>query len=130
MSDLSAWQSNPIEAAKRSLSFPKSARILRSADFRRVYDEGFRVSSPYFTAFCAAAKEPKGPRIGLAVSRATGKAVVRNRVKRRLREAVRRELWRLEPRWEIVINARQAALTAPLAELRRAMERLFSRCQS
>ncbi|MEK7409227.1 MAG: ribonuclease P protein component [Acidobacteriota bacterium] len=130
MSDLSAWQSNPIEASKRSLSFPKSARILRTADFRRVYDEGFRVSSPYFTAFCAAAKEPRGPRIGLSVSRATGKAVIRNRVKRRLREAVRRELWRLEPRWEIVINARQAALTAPLAELRRAMERLFSRCQS
>lgn len=130
MSEPSAWQSKPIEAAKRRLSFPKSARILRSADFRRVYDEGFRVSSPYFTAFCAAAKEPRGPRVGLAVSRAAGGAVVRNRIKRRLREAVRHELWRLEPKWEIVINARAAAFTAPFTDLVRAMERVFSRCRS
>jgi len=123
-------QDKPIEAAKRTLSFPKTARVLRSAEFRRIYDEGFRVSTTCFVAFCAAGKDCRGPRIGLTVPRGLGKAVVRNRIKRRIREAVRRQLWRLEPQWQIVINARQAALTAPFEDLTQAVERLFSRCRS
>ena len=124
-----ASQSKPIEAGKRSLSFPKSARVLRSAEFRRIYDQGFPVSSPYFTAFCRAREGLVGPQIGLTVPRALGNSVARNRIKRRIREAVRRELWRLEPEWQIVINARRAVLAAPLEDLTQAVERLFSRCR-
>jgi ribonuclease P protein component len=62
------------------------------------------------------------------VPRALGKAVVRNRIKRRLREAVRFHLDRLSPQWSIVINPRRKALDAPLPELQREVERLFLRC--
>jgi ribonuclease P protein component len=54
--------------------------------------------------------------------------VVRNRIKRRLREAVRFHLDRLNPPWSIVINPRRKAFDAPLPELQREVERLFLRC--
>jgi ribonuclease P protein component len=104
-------------------------RILRPADFRRVYAEGFRVSGPYFAAFCLGQTATQGPRIGLTAPRALGKSVVRNRIKRRMREAVRRQLCQLEPQWEIVINPRRAVLNAPFADLTREVGRLFSRCK-
>jgi ribonuclease P protein component len=72
--------------------------------------------------------QPDGPRIGFTVPRAVGKAVVRNRIKRRLREAVRCHLDRLNPQWSIVINPRRKAFDAPLAEIEREVERLFLRC--
>jgi ribonuclease P protein component len=72
--------------------------------------------------------EADGPRIGFTVPRAIGKAVVRNRIRRRVREAVRFHLNRLNPQWSIVINPRRKAFDAPIAELRREVERLFLRC--
>jgi ribonuclease P protein component len=54
--------------------------------------------------------------------------VVRNRIKRRVREAVRSTLDRLSPQWSIVINPRRKALDAPLPELQREVEKLFQRC--
>ena len=118
-----------MEAGKPSQSFPKRARILRTADFRRVYDQGRRVNGPYFAAFCLGGAGAPGPRIGFTLPRALGKSVDRNRIKRRVREAVRRQLCQLEPEWEIVINPRRAALSAPFAELAREIARLFSRCK-
>jgi ribonuclease P protein component len=53
---------------------------------------------------------------------------VRNRIKRRLREAVRFCLDRLNPQWSIVINPRRKALDAPFPDLQREVERLFQRC--
>lgn len=108
--------------------FPKRVRLLRSKDFRKVYDEGSRFSSPVFAAFCLRGADSAGPRIGFTVPRALGKAVVRNRIKRRLREAVRYFLDRLNPQWSIVINPRRKALDAPFGEIRREIERLFRRC--
>ena len=60
--------------------------------------------------------------------RAIGKAVVRNRIRRRVREVVRLYLDRLNPQWSIVINPRRKALDAPVTEIRREVERLFLRC--
>ena len=98
-----------------------------------MYDRGSRLSGPLFTAFCFRERPDgggifSGPRIGLTVPRALGPAVVRNRIKRRFREAVRFTLDRLNPQWSIVINPRLKALNAPLPELQREVERLFLRC--
>ncbi len=93
-----------------------------------MYDKGSRFSSPFFAAFCVREPEGGGPRIGFTVPRALGKAVARNRIKRRLREAVRLSLDRLSPQWSIVFNPRPKALLAPLAELQHEVERLFLRC--
>ena len=71
---------------------------------------------------------PDGPHIGFTLPRAVGKAVIRNRIRRRLREVVRLRLDRLNPQWSIVFNPRRKAFDAPLAELQREVEKLFLRC--
>jgi len=121
-----------IEIARPHLSdlrFPKSARILKPSEFRKVYDEGIRIPGPYFAAFCLRVPEGGGPRVGFTAPRALGGAVVRNRIKRRVREAVRRHLHQLGPQWHIVINPRRKALSVAFAELTREVDRLFQRCK-
>jgi len=100
---------------------------LRSTDFRRVYDGGSRFSSSLFAAFYVRETQAGGPRIGFTTPRALGKAVVRNRIRRRVREAVRLHLEQLNPEWWIVFNPRRKALDAPFQELEREVERLFRR---
>jgi ribonuclease P protein component len=111
----------------------RSSRVLRSAEFRLVYDQGFRVSSPLFAAFCRARPEPVpagGPRLGLTVPRAVGGAVVRNRIKRRLREVFRLHREGLGAKWDIVLNPRRSAERAPFADLVRALRKVIERCNS
>jgi ribonuclease P protein component len=66
-------------------------RLSRSRDFDAVYRHGRSVSTRYLTlySFAREARDEDGdaPRLGLAVSRKTGNAVTRNRIKRQLREA-------------------------------------------
>ena len=101
---------------------------MRSQDFRRVYDEGAKYACPFFAAFRVREPQPDGPHIGFTVPRALGKAVVRNRIRRRVREAVRACLDGLNPQWSIVINPRRKAFDAPMPELRREVEKFFLRC--
>ena len=70
----------------------------------------------------------EGPRLGLTVPRAIGGAVVRNRIKRRLREVFRLHRAELGPQWDIVLNPRRAALTASFPELERAFGRVIEKC--
>jgi ribonuclease P protein component len=121
---------NPEGAA---LDFPRSSRILRSADFRLIYDHGFRVSGPLFAAFCRAREGDAielGARLGLTVPRAVGKAVIRNRIKRRLREVFRLHRAKIAPKWDIVLNPRRAALEAEFGQIEREMGRVIEKCNS
>ena len=88
------------------------------------------MSGPYFAAFCLPVPRTaeEGPRIGFTVPRAFGKSVLRNRVKRRLRDMLRIRLSRLDARWDVVINPRRPALEASPDELQREVERLLLRC--
>jgi ribonuclease P protein component len=71
--------------------------------------------------------------LGFTTPKALGKAVIRNRIRRRVREAVRIELDRFEsgelsPAWWIVFNPRRKALDCPFTELQAEVKRLFLRC--
>jgi len=109
-------------------SFPKTRRILKSADFKRVYTQGSRLALSSFAAFFWRSPESGGPRIGFTAPRALGRAVARNRMKRRVREAIRVRLSELEPNWWIVINLRRASLDAPFEQIRRDVDRLVKKC--
>lgn len=113
--------------------FPKNSRLLKSVDFRKVYDNGSRFSCPYFVAFLFRHSPEainSGPRIGFTIPRAVGKATVRNRIRRRIREQLRVRMRELDPALDIVLNPRRAAAEAPVAELQRHLERLIERCRA
>jgi ribonuclease P protein component len=99
---------------------PPENRLRRSADFRRALREG-RGKSSRTLAVRAAVAERGEPtvRVGFVVSKAVGGAVVRNRVRRRLREAVRPRLAALDSSdgLDIVVRALPAAADADAAEL-------------
>jgi ribonuclease P protein component len=101
--------------------FPRSGRLLRHADFERVYKQGRRHFSPSMTVFYQprdpSAGSASGPRVGFTVGRVFGGAVVRNRMKRRLREAVRLTRPATMSGVDVVINPKKVVLTADFAVL-------------
>jgi ribonuclease P protein component len=111
---------------QKSQSFPKSARILRSSDFRKIYDTGKRYSCAHFAAFYLLEPGSETAHVGFTTPRALGRAVLRNKVKRRFREAVRRQLGELTPQWSVVINPRRSSLATPFPALEREIAKLFS----
>ena len=117
------------EAVSRrtSKSFLKSQRLLRHVDFERVYKQGRRHFAAHLTAFYLlrqTEQEAPGPRIGFTVSKALGGAVQRNRIRRRLREAVRLNEF---PRQavDIVINPKRSALAVEFHDLQGEVAKAF-----
>jgi len=106
-------------------------KALRTADFRKVYDHGKRVSGPLFAAFFLARQGDSAgcrARLGLTLPRAIGGSVVRNRIKRRMREAFRLHRAELNPQWDIVINPRRTAFSAPFTDLESALRKVIELC--
>lgn len=60
--------------------------------------------------------------------KALGKAVVRNRMKRRMREAVRLNMARLPAAWDVVFNPRRALLVADFGAVQAEIQKVFERC--
>jgi ribonuclease P protein component len=67
----------------------RANRLSRSRDFDAVYRQGRSVSSRFLVLYWFPQEEPAEPRFGFSVPKSTGGAVVRNKVKRQLREAWR-----------------------------------------
>jgi len=95
----------PGGVAVRKLTFSRSERLRRSADFDRVYSEGKRVASPALILFLGPSPA-ENTRLGVSVSKRIGGAVTRNRVKRLLREAFRLNKHRLKKKYDILLVAR------------------------
>lgn len=111
--------------------FPKSVRLLKHADFKRVYENGKRQFSGNLTVFfLPRSTEPEsdlqGPRVGITVGRALGGAVHRNRIKRRVREAVRDRMGLIsQSPVDIVINPKKTVLTIEYEPLVMELSRAF-----
>jgi ribonuclease P protein component len=91
----------------RPHGFPPALRILKGAEFDRVFRGGARAGDDLLVVNVL----PNGlrhPRLGLAVGKGVGGAVVRNRVKRLLREAFRLRREDLPPSHDLVVVAKAA----------------------
>jgi ribonuclease P protein component len=109
--------------------FPRTARLLKHADFERVYKQGRRHFSPHMTVFylvqATDASQEKRARVGFTVGRVLGGAVERNLIKRRLREAVRLRRSKLGHAVDIVINPKKSILTLEFAAVLEEVGRAF-----
>ena len=136
-------------APKKTARFPRGVRLLRHADFERVYKQGRRHFSATMTVFYwpraeaeaeagaskragvssavgQGASAPRGLRIGFTVGRALGGAVQRNRMKRRLREAVRVSRPVIGPAADVVINPKKSLLAADFSTVVNDVSRAFA----
>jgi len=104
---------------------PAAARLRRRAEFTATVRGGVRSAAPAVVIHLRVPSEPSAgpPRAGFVVSRAVGTAVVRNRVRRRLRHLARPRLAELPGGSALVVRATPSAAALSGAELERQFDR-------
>jgi ribonuclease P protein component len=116
----------------------RGARLRKHADYQRVYKESRKHFSPSMTYFFRmrgsedlsgkdlSGQALSGPRVGLTAGRVLGKAVERNRIKRRMREVVRQHLAELPAGVDVVLHPRRSVMEMEFAKLEHEVVRIFS----
>ncbi|GAC1660504.1 MAG: hypothetical protein NVS9B4_11590 [Candidatus Acidiferrum sp.] len=114
----------PNEA--RGSGFPRHARLVRTADFDAVYRTGKRRSSSHFTVFFRS-NAMTASRFGFSIKKALGGAVVRNRMRRRMRHIVAGHRSEIAPGWDIVIHPKRTVECLPFPALTADLLRLLKK---
>ncbi len=114
----------PGVTSSASRKFPKSKRLLKHADFQRVYKSGRRQFTGNMTVFFLRrntnpeeAELGDEPRVGFTVGKVVGESVERNRLRRRMREAVRSSWQGIEGPVDVVFNPRRSVMGLPYTDL-------------
>jgi ribonuclease P protein component len=117
-------------------------RLRKHADYQRVYKASrkqfakqmtyFFILRPELGADGAALRDAdaRSPRVGLTVGKVMGKAVDRNRIKRRMREAVRKNLSTLNTPVDVVLHPRRSVIDLEFAVLEREVANVFRAIQN
>ncbi len=113
------------------------ARLRKHADYQRAYAASRKRQSASMSWFLApqspakaGGEPPDGPRVGLTVGKVIGKAVERNRIKRRMREALRRHIALLPAGFDLIFHPRRAVLTLGFAQLEAEVERILAQARA
>ena len=126
-----------VQPQRGKQTFSRPVRLLKHPLFEAVYKQGQRHFSGLMTVFFLSrnrevvpssnrqSRVTEGPRVGFTVSRALGGSVQRNRIRRRMREAVRLNLKHLSLPVDVVINPKKAMLTADFDGVLQEVERAF-----
>lgn len=108
---------------RKLLKMNPAVTVKENYEFRRIYRKGRSAVSPCLVVYCQ--KNRRGQsRLGVTVSTKLGHAVVRNRVRRRLREIYRLNREKMPAGYDIIIVARVRAAETPYRKL----ERQYLRC--
>ena len=116
--------------------FPKSLRIRKRAEYLEIQSEGAAVHTRLFVGLVRVTADRAGTRLGITTTKKIGGAVVRNRTRRRVREAFRRNRSVLPDGVDLVVVAKRAAtestaraIADDLAELGRRAVRVAERAR-
>src|ERR1039457_5127017 len=109
------------------------ARLRKHGDYQRAYAASRKRQSATMSWFLApqqpayaGAELPAGPRVGLTAGKVMGKAHERNRLKRRMREALRRHVELLPQGCDLILHPRRTVLTVEFAKLEAEVVRILS----
>ena len=107
----------------------RGSRLRKHADYQRVYGASRRHTSGSMSYFYRMREngggDPAVARVGLTTGRVLGKAVERNRIRRRMREAVRAHLAELPDGVDVVLHPRRKVLEMDFAGLECEISRIF-----
>lgn len=106
--------------------YPATLRLKTRSEYLEVQKNGRRLQTEEFLVL-ALPRPGRPTRVGITVSRKVASAVGRNRIKRLVREALRRGLDRWPRGWEIVIVARRQSVGASYAQIAGALSRVLGR---
>jgi ribonuclease P protein component len=111
------------------------SRLRKHADYLRAYAAGRKRHSAAMSWFLAPQTAegvfaPAGSRVGLTVGKIMGKAHERNRIKRRMREALRRHIDLLPAGFDLILHPRRAVLTMEFAHLEREVVRILQQADA
>jgi len=98
-------------------TFSGNDRLRKRSEFEECYASGVRVSGRHLQLFLLARRDAEKSRIGISVGRRSGGSVVRNRLRRRVREIFRRGRRDLPAGLQIVVNIKPSAATAEFSAL-------------
>jgi ribonuclease P protein component len=119
------------ESRRQSLT---GARLSKHADYQRAYAASRKRQSASMSWFLAqqpaGGDSPAGPRTGLTVGKVLGKAHERNRIKRRMREALRRHVDLLPPGCDLIFHPRRAVLTLDFKKLEAEIVRILNQAKT
>lgn len=104
----------------------KSEKLRKNYEFRYVYNKGKVYSNSLLVLYIIKNKNDYN-RAGFSVSKKVGKSVVRNKVKRRIRECYRLNSHRIKNGYNMVFISRVRAKDASFKEIEKAMLSLFSK---
>lgn len=111
----------------------RDVRLRKHSDYQRVYKSSRKHFSPamayFFSPRASPSAVPTGPRVGLTAGKVLGNAVERNRIKRRMREAVRRHVALLHADVDVILHPRKSVLTIEAARLDSEVEHIFTAIQ-
>jgi len=128
---------HPANSAERTQTL-KGMRLRKHADYQRAYAASRKRQSASMSWFIslhlrvesgiAAARTPS--RVGLTVGKVVGKAHERNRIKRRMREALRRHVDLLPPGADLIFHPRRIVLTADFPKLEAEVVRILTQARA
>ncbi|KAF1679258.1 ribonuclease P protein component [Bacillus mexicanus] len=102
----------------------KRNRLKKNEDFQKVFKHGVSVANRQFVLYTLDQPENDELRVGLSVSKKIGNAVMRNRVKRLIRQAFLEEKERLKEK-DYIIIARKPASQLTFEETKKSLQHLF-----
>ena len=130
-SKVQPMQDEPANPGTNAGEAPSTAERLRKhADYQRTYKASRKQFSPsmaYFHAVQLSAGSHRAARVGITAGRVLGNAVERNRIKRRLREAIRANQSLLPAGVDVILHPRRVVLELDYTELRLEIGRIFSK---